>query len=110
MTEVGEIIVEGNEYTDREFILRIAGIPGAVNAECIERARNLLRSGVFRTVSILPRDGTFDSSREDLVIRVGERPTGVLDLGVSYNTEDGIRIAVSLDSGIFLVGKVFRSP
>lgn len=52
--------------------------------------RELLRTGLFSRVEIVAQDGSIDSAREALTIRVVERPLQTLELGLGANSEFGL--------------------
>jgi outer membrane protein insertion porin family len=52
--------------------------------------RELLKTGLFSRVEVLPQDGSIDSAREALIIRVVERPLQTLELGLGANSEFGL--------------------
>jgi outer membrane protein insertion porin family len=52
--------------------------------------RELLRSGLFSRVEIVPQDGTLNDPLEAIVIRVVERPLQTLELGIGANSEFGL--------------------
>ena len=80
--------------------------------------QKLFRLGHFRSVSIEPKDGVLDSNSESLVVKVGERDTGVFGLGASIDSEDGLHISSELgqrnfsgtgDSLVFGLDAFFRN-
>jgi outer membrane protein insertion porin family len=52
--------------------------------------RELLKTGLFSRVEVLPQDGTIDSPSEAIIIRVVERPLQTLELGIGANSEFGL--------------------
>lgn len=59
--------------------------------------RNLLRTGLFPEVEVIPAPGDSGEAEKHLVIIVRERPGGSFGPGFGFGTSDGARILVSLD-------------
>lgn len=60
------------------------------SADVSATKKELLRTGLFSRVEIIPEDGGFDSASEGVIIRVVERPLQTLELGVGANSEFGL--------------------
>ena len=91
----GKISFQGNKYTADRSILRTLSFKRGEpwNLEAVTNSERALYSlGAFRSVSIQPADGSFDSPIEDVLVRVVERNTGTFALGVGFNTEDGLNL------------------
>ncbi len=52
--------------------------------------KELLRTGLFSRVEVIPQDGSIDSDLEPITIRVVERPLQTLELGLGANSEFGL--------------------
>jgi outer membrane protein insertion porin family len=96
---IGKIVLQGNAYThdyviSRELSFSSGDLWQVSEIERSQEALYSLRS--FRTVSIKPADGVIDSPVEDVAISVGERDTASVELGGSFNTEDGLRLTTEL--------------
>ncbi len=92
---IGEIMNSGNIYSHDYVIQReLTFAPGELwSPEEIRRSEQALyQLGIFRSVSLEPRDGALDSAVEDMKITVEERNTGTFSLGASINTEDGLHL------------------
>lgn len=92
---VGRIVVAGNVTTRDEVILNELTVhPGdpyrVEDLRASERA--LAQLGLFRSMSVSPRDGALDGPSEDLVVRVVERDSGVVEVGSTVSTEDGFHV------------------
>lgn len=117
-TRFGRIILEGNDFTHDEVILRELRVksgapydPGAI----LESQRHLYKTGIFSSVRFEPvhaetesslqdgagsslRGGEIDSRLQDVKVIVGEKPRTVFDFGVGYGDRERLRglVEVSL--------------
>ena len=92
---VGDIFIQGTLITrDRVVLNKLEFEEGNfwTKAAIDKSIAALYSSGFFRSVSIGPVDGVYDSPVEDMAIRLRERDSGRFNLGVSYNTEDGLQL------------------
>jgi outer membrane protein assembly complex protein YaeT len=108
---VGNIIIVGNEVTRDNVILRqIPLYPGQVLTYPDLRVaeRNLAKLNIFETnpqtgvrptVSVL--DPESDTEFKDILVRVGEEPTGSLIFGVGVNSDAGLTGSVVLNERNF---------
>ncbi len=108
-TRVGTIEIDGNLNIASAIIERSLkihdGDPWNLN-KIDETKRRLLSLGLFSRVSIAPSDGTLDSSEEDLVIKVVERPLDTLEVGVGANSEYGAHFfGEAVDKALFHDGR-----
>ena len=97
---VGKIWLEGNVLSRDAVILRaLQFAPDELISVRKLRASEdaLYQLGFFKSVSIEPLDGSYDSAVEDLVVRVYERDSGTIDFGGSFNTEDGLHLSTELN-------------
>jgi outer membrane protein assembly complex protein YaeT len=109
--KVGNIIIVGNEVTRDNVILRqIPLLPGQTLTYPDLRVaeRNLARLDIFETnaqtgvrptVSVL--DPESDTEFKDILVRVGEKPTGSLIFGVGVNSDAGLTGSVVLNERNF---------
>lgn len=68
--------------------------------------RELLRSGLFSRVEIVPQDGTLDDPHEALIVRVVERPLQTLELGIGANSEFGLHtFGEAVNKSLFADGR-----
>jgi outer membrane protein insertion porin family len=109
LTTIGEIEFEGNVTTRKKIIGRNLafkkGEPWSLKA-IEDSKRQLLRLGLFSRVDIRPRDGVLDSSTEDLIVKVTERPLRTLDIGAGLNSEYGLHLfGEGTDKKIFRDGR-----
>lgn len=107
-TSVGDIQIEGNQDVPTKNILkRILIKPGDPwNDRAFYRSRSrLLKLGLFSRVEFSAADGVLDSEKEDLLIKVVERPLNTLEVGGGINSELGIHIlAEGTDKRLFKDG------
>lgn len=93
---VDEVAVRGNTYTDRDVILRKAGLdPGQPFSyiALLEAQRELYRLGIFQRVEVQPRQAGTTVSERDIAIQVEEGRnltlTGSVGLRAERGQEDG---------------------
>lgn len=68
--------------------------------------RELLRSGLFSRVEVVPQDGAFDSSREAIIVRLVERPLQTLEIGAGANSEFGLHtFGETVNKSLFADGR-----
>jgi outer membrane protein insertion porin family len=107
--EVSDVMYEGlsrvTESVAREYTAIKAGT--AYRTEDVNQTKHkLLRSGLFSRVEVIPADGSLDSSREAVLVRVAERPLQTLEIGVGANSELGIHVfGEAVDKSLFADGK-----
>jgi outer membrane protein insertion porin family len=71
-----------------------------------ETKRSLLQSGLFSRVEIVATDGSLDSAKENLIVRVTERPLQTLEVGGGANSEFGIHVfGEAIDKSLFADGQ-----
>ena len=74
--------------------------------EIDETKRELLRTGLFSRVEVGPSDGDFDTAKEDIAIRVTERPLQTLEVGLGANSEFGLHtFGEASDKSLFKDGR-----
>ncbi len=97
--DLGEVVVRGNTYTDRDLILRKArlepGNPFSYQA-LLDAQRNLYRLGIFQRVDLLPQQSGTGLSTRDVVIQVEEGKALTVAGSLGYSTEDGARGSASI--------------
>jgi outer membrane protein insertion porin family len=96
---IGNIRTEGNLFTHDQVLLRELKLsPGDLFSE--ERRQQseqrVSALGLFRAVSLEPSDGAYDSSVENMSLRVVEQETGSLETALAYDTEDGLHLTTEL--------------
>ncbi len=92
-TIVESVAYEGLVAIDQSTASRVTAIkPKApMRSDDINRTkRELLKTGLFSRVEVLPHDGAMDSPSEAILIRVVERPLQTLELGLGANSEFGL--------------------
>lgn len=109
ITTIGAISIEGNSNIQSESILpRLTLREGEPwNEENIESSRRILLGlGLFSRISIAAADGSADSAREDMVIKVTERPLNTLEIGGGANSEYGLHLfGEAVDRRLFSDGR-----
>lgn len=92
---VGAIEIQGNEKT-REYVVRreIEFEPGELfDYEKVgDSQAELYRTGLFHSVWIEPDPADTGKAVKNVIVRVNERPSGSLELGVGYAAIDGFEI------------------
>ena len=94
--DVGEVIVRGNTYTDREVILRRSNLePGDPFSYTgmLEAQRELYRLGIFQRVEIQPEQTGTSVAERDVVIQVEEGKNLTLTGSVGLRVERGAQDA-----------------
>ncbi len=93
--DVDEVIVRGNTYTDRDVVLRKAGIePGDPFSytSMLEAQRDLYRLGIFQRVDVQPEQAGTSLTERDVVITVAEGKnltlTGAVGLRATRGDQD----------------------
>ncbi|MBN8549393.1 MAG: translocation/assembly module TamB domain-containing protein [Deltaproteobacteria bacterium] len=108
-THIGEIFIEGNVGIDTEVIRRNLAVKVGEpwDSELInDSKRKLLKLGLFSRVEIAPMDTSVDSAREDMIIRLSERPLTTLDVGGGANSELGLHVfSEAIDRSFFRDGR-----
>jgi outer membrane protein assembly factor BamA/autotransporter translocation and assembly factor TamB len=94
--EVDEVIVRGNTYTDRDVVLRKAGIENGdpfSYTSMLEAQRDLYRLGIFQRVEVQPEQAGTSVSDRDVVITVEEGKnltlTGAVGLRATRGDQNG---------------------
>ena len=93
--EIGKIFIQGNIATLDKIVLReLEFDSGDIwSVEEFEKSTaNLYQTGFFSSISIAPFDGVVDEKIEDVTVRVIERDSAKIGIGVSVNTEDGLHL------------------
>lgn len=71
-----------------------------------ETKRQLLRSGLFSRVEVVPTDGKLASATEALTVRLVERPLETLEVGTGANSEFGVHVfGEAVDKSFFSDGR-----
>ncbi len=92
-TIVESVSYEGLVAIEQNTALRVTAVKpqSPLRADDINvTKRELLKTGLFSRVEVLPQDGSIDSPREAILIRVVERPLQTLELGLGANSEFGL--------------------
>jgi outer membrane protein insertion porin family len=72
--------------------------------------RELLKSGLFSRVEVIATDGTFDSSHEDITVRLSERALETLEVGTGANSEFGLHVfGEAVDKSFFADGRTLST-
>jgi outer membrane protein insertion porin family len=90
--EIGEVIVRGNTYTDRDVVLRRVGIDKGdpfTYTRILEAQRELYRLGIFQRVDIQPEQTGTTVGDRDVVIQVEEGRNLTLTGSVGLRLERG---------------------
>ncbi len=96
---IGRVTTTGNLFSHDALLIReLQLLPGEPFSEDLRlrTEQRLAALGIFRTVSFEPADGAYDSQIEDMVLSVTERETGSLETGLTFDTQDGLRITTEL--------------
>ncbi|MEO8379769.1 MAG: translocation/assembly module TamB domain-containing protein [Acidobacteriota bacterium] len=99
---VGEVVVRGNTYTDRDVILRRSNLdPGDPFSYTgmLEAQRELYRLGIFQRVEIQPEQTGTSTGDRDVVIQVEEGKNLTLTGSVGLRVERGEQDAPGTNSG-----------
>ncbi|HSA58454.1 MAG TPA: outer membrane protein assembly factor BamA [bacterium] len=110
-TKIGEVLVVGNERTDKKAILRAMRIrPGKTFSfeKILDSESQLRRSGAFRSVSIQTIGLTEREPVVHLVVKVEEYRKILMDVGVTYDTDNFFTGELSL-SHINMGGTIRRA-
>ena len=110
---ISSVTVEGlsliNESVARNYILLEPGKPFRtedVNAS----KRELLRSGLFSRVEVVPSDGSFDHPQEAITVRLAERALETLEVGTGANSEFGLHVfGEAVDKSFFADGRTLST-
>ncbi len=92
---VGEIHVQGNDFTDERIIRRELTIHEdefLTRDRVTESRSRLYATGYFSRVEILPRDPEAAEGSVDVLVHVRERQMRFVGLGVGYGTRDQLRL------------------
>lgn len=108
-TYVGDLNFEGlgevSSTTVQKLLSLRAGIP-LYQKDIDETKRKLLGTGLFSRIEIIPTDGDFDTAKEDLTIRVSEKPLQTLEVGLGANSEFGLHtFGEASDKSLFKDGR-----
>ncbi len=109
--KIGEVLVVGNERTDKKAVLRAMRIrPGKTFSfeKVLESESQLRRSGAFRSVAIQTIGLAEREPVVHLVVKLEEYRKIVLDVGVTYDTDNFFTGELSL-SHINLGGTIRRA-
>lgn len=114
-TRIGQIILFGNNSVADDVIRRklsiVTGEPWE-EEKVNETKSNLLKLGMFLKADVKPADGKIDSAKEDVEIRLIEKPLSTLQAGAGVNSEYGAHFfGEVVDKSLFKDGKSlsFRS-
>jgi outer membrane protein insertion porin family len=112
-TIIGRITVEGlsklTEETARLHVRLKEGSPYRVEDVSVTK-RELLRSGLFSRVDVVATDGALDSPKEDISIRIVERPLNTLEVGTGVNSEFGLHLfGEATDKSLFADGRALST-
>jgi outer membrane protein insertion porin family len=110
---ISSVTVEGlsriDESVARKYILLEPGKPFRtedVNAS----KRELLRSGLFSRVEVVPTDGSFDHPQEAITVRLAERALETLEVGTGANSEFGLHVfGEAVDKSLFADGRTLST-
>jgi len=110
---ISSVTVEGltliDESVARKYILLEPGKPFRtedVNAT----KRELLRSGLFSRVEVVPSDGSFDHPKEAITVRLAERALETLEVGTGANSEFGLHVfGEAVDKSFFADGRTLST-
>jgi outer membrane protein insertion porin family len=110
---ISSVTVEGlsliDESVARKYILLEPGKPFRtedVNAS----KRELLRSGLFSRVEVVPSDGSFDHPKEAITVRLAERALETLEVGTGANSEFGLHVfGEAVDKSFFADGRTLST-
>ncbi|AKU90332.1 Outer membrane protein assembly factor YaeT precursor [Vulgatibacter incomptus] len=91
---VGRILVQGNARTSRVVFddaleLREGEVLGS--DQIVRSQQQLMRLGLFRTVTVRPLDPEVAETVKDMVVEVRERPSKALEVGGGLSIADGPR-------------------
>lgn len=94
-----EVVVTGNDYTDRSVILRKAGIregePFSFR-EILAAQRELQRLAIFQRIEVTPQRAGTATSERDVTIEVEEGKALSVSGAIGYSTDEGARGAASI--------------
>lgn len=112
-TVVGSITFEGlsklSEETARTHVKLKEEAPYRTEDVSVTK-RELLRSGLFSRVDVVATDGALDSPREDISIRIVERPLNTLEVGTGANSEFGLHLfGEATDKSLFADGRALST-
>lgn len=97
VVHIGRVNIEGNQRVRRGTVEReLTFSPGTRynHLKTIQSQANLFRTGFFSQVGISLARTAPEASVRDVSVRVEERKTGEVDLGVGYGTLDRARLSV----------------
>lgn len=92
-TIVESVSYEGLVAIDQSTASRVTAVKAQAPLRSYDinaTKRELLKTGLFSRVEVLPIDGGMDSPSEAVLIRVVERPLQTLELGLGANSEFGL--------------------
>lgn len=96
---IGQIIFSGNTFTHDEILRQALLVQEGDlwDRDLVRRSeQSLYRLGLFSGVEVRAGDFYPDSRDEALSVKVVERESGKLEYGVSYHTQDGLRLSGEL--------------
>lgn len=96
---VDEVIVSGNEYTDRDVILRKAGLTKGEPfsfREILAAQRELQRLAIFQRIELTPQRAATATTERDVTIEVEEGKALTVSGALGYSTDEGPRGAASV--------------
>jgi len=108
-TIISQVTIDGLDRIDKgvaEKYLKVkAGNPYRIE-DANQTKRELLRSGLFSRVEVVPTDGAFDSPNEGVTVRLIERALETLEVGTGANSEFGLHLfGEAVDKSIFSDGR-----
>lgn len=103
------LIVIGNEKTNNNVIrreLRFHQGDLLTHQAIVESQQNLYKTGLFSSVSITPKQDSFNQQYRDVIIRLTEAQSGEFNFGVGYGSKEYVRgTAEILQSNLFGTGQ-----
>ena len=110
ITRINDINIVGNKIT-RDFVIRreLTLHPGDMGdaSKIAVSQRRLQGLGFFESVTILPIKSEVEG-KSDLIVKVKERPTGSISLGVGASDQDQVSANFSLSESNFSLYKPYR--
>ena len=99
---VGAIRIEGLEKVRPRTVLReLRFRPGQVlrMSAIRESIQRLYRTGLFRSVEIVPQLKTPGDSKRDVLVRVSELDFGQVEFGIGFGTFEKVRTSIEMSYG-----------
>lgn len=108
-TFVAHITYEGISLVDlktvQDSVALAEGTP-LLQKDIDQTKRDLLRTGLFSRIEVLPSDGNFNDAQENIIIRVTEKPLQTLEVGIGGNSEFGLHtFGEASDKSLFADGR-----